>query len=265
MKDRSEVQPGEVAASSDPLALAKRVAWRSWPYAAGLVVILAVLGIVFRHSLSWGDVPTWVMAITTLLAFLAAAFAGLVAYDLLRVENARDLAAASERLVAADDRKRAAEERAAEREAGRRAQASKITAWFDFYTPGMQVVPGGPVLPAPTDVLEAAAAVRIASELPILDVRVFFFWVNDPGDNRPWIAELRYASRESIRVIPPGQISHHRLPQHVRSMADECNGQVYVVGAEFTDANGVRWMRDARGALQDPSAATVAGAYGLGN
>jgi hypothetical protein len=47
-------------------------------------------------------------------------------------------------------------------------------------------------------------------------------------------------------------------------MADECNGQVYVVGAEFTDANGVRWMRDARGALQDPSAA-VAGAYDLGN
>lgn len=264
MKDRSEVQPGEVVASSDPLALAKRMAWRSWPYAAGLVVILVVLGIVFRHSLSWGDVPTWVMAITTLLAFLAAAFAGLVAYDLLRVENARDLAAVDERRVAADDRKRAADERAAEREADRRAQASKITAWFDFYTPGIQVVPGVPVPTPRPDVLEAGAAVRNASELPVLDVRVFFYWVNDPGDGRPWTAELRYASQERIRVIPPGQISHHRLPEHIRSMAEECNGQVYVIGAEFTDANGVRWMRDARGALQDPSAA-AAGVYGLGN
>jgi hypothetical protein len=215
--------PGEVAPSSDPLALATRVARKAWPYATGLVVILAVLGIVFRHSVSWGDVPTWVMAITTLLAFLAAAFAGLVAYDLLKVENVRDLAAADERLVATEDRKRAADERAAEREAERRAQAIKITAWFDFYTPGVQVVPGRPIQ-APSDVLQAGAAVRNASELPVMDVRVFFFWVNDPGDGKPWTAELRYASQESIRVIPPGQTSHHRLPEHIRSMAKECNG-----------------------------------------
>jgi hypothetical protein len=213
--------------------------------------------------LSWGDVPTWVLAITTLLALLAAAFAGLVAYDVLKVENARDLAAADERILAAEDRKRAANERAAEREADRRAQASKVTAWFDFYTPGVQPVIGRPVQ-APSDVLQAGAAVRNASELPVMDVRVFFFWVNDPGDGKPWTAELRYASLESIRVIPPGQTSHHRLPEDICSMAKECNGQVYVVGVEFTDANGIRWMRDARGALQEPSSAS-AGVYGLGN
>jgi hypothetical protein len=263
MKDRSEVHPREVASPSDPLALATRVARRAWPYATVLVVSLVVLGIVFRHSFTWGDVPTWVMAITTLLAFLAAAFAGLVAYDLLKVENARDLAAVDERLRAAGELKRVAGERAAEREADRRAQASKVTAWFDFYTPGAQLNPGDLWQP-PSEIIEAGAAIRNASELPVMDVRVCFFWVNDPGDGRPWTAELRYASQESMRVIPPGQTAHHRLPEQIRSMAEECNGQVYVVGIEFTDANGIRWMRDARGALHAPSTAS-AEVYGLGN
>jgi hypothetical protein len=72
---QAEAVPGEAVRSPDPLALASRV--------GRLVAVLVVLGIVFRHSLGWGDVATWVVAITTLLAFLAAAFAGLVAYDLL--------------------------------------------------------------------------------------------------------------------------------------------------------------------------------------
>jgi len=32
-------------------------------------------------------------------------------------------------------------------------------------------------------------------------------------------------------------------------MADECSDQVYLVGIEFTDANGRRWMSDERAAL----------------
>jgi hypothetical protein len=55
MEDRVQAIPGEVVISPDPLALAKHVTRRAWPYAAALVVVLAVLGIVFRHSLSWGD------------------------------------------------------------------------------------------------------------------------------------------------------------------------------------------------------------------
>jgi hypothetical protein len=34
-------------------------------------------------------------------------------------------------------------------------------------------------------------------------------------------------------------------------MAEECNTQVYLVGIEFTDANGIGWMRDERGALHE--------------
>lgn len=237
-------------ASPDPLLLAKRVARQWWPYAAGLTVVIAILGIVFRHSLDLDDFPTWLTAITSLLALLAAAFAGVVAYDLLRVENARDLEAATERRLATVERRRAVEERAAARETVRRAQASKVTAWFDFYTPGIQPDIGRPV-PQPPDFLQAGAAVRNASELPVFDVRVFFYWVNDRGDGGPWTTELRYASQQSLRVIPPGQTSHHRLPENVRGMAEECNGQLYLVGIEFTDANGTRWVRDERAVLHD--------------
>jgi hypothetical protein len=244
MDVRAEAPPGEVVVTLDPLALVKRVARKSWPWAAGLVGVLTVLGSVFRHQLNWGDFPTWVVAITTLLAFLAAAFAGLVAYNLLGVETTRDLKAAEQRLFAAEERKRLADERAAQREAERRAQASKITAWFNFFE----------VL-RPNDTLEGTwgATVDNTSELPILDVRIFYYRVNDPHDGSPWTTEQRYASIDRIRVIPPGQSRNQELPRRVRNMAQECNNDVYLVGIEFTDANGIRWFRDERGALHDPN------------
>jgi len=269
MIDRGKAIPGELVVSSGPLALTKRVAGKVKWYAVGLVAILVALGIVFRHSLSWGDVATWVLAITTLLAFVAAAFAGLVAYDLLRVEHARDTAAAGERLLADADRQRAEDERAARREADRRAQASKVTAWFHSFEIVKQVVP--PVYEKDARLFEArrvikpaetimgftwGAAVRNASELPILDVRVLFYWVNDPGDGSPWTTELRYASPYKRRVTPPGQTWNYELPEDIRSMAEECSTQVYLVAIEFTDNNGTRWIRNERGLLIDPGNAT---------
>lgn len=73
--------------------------------------------------------------------------------------------------------------------------------------------------------------------------------MNDPHDGSPWTAEQRYASIERIRVIPPGQTRNLELPDRVRDMADECSDQVYLVGIEFADANGRRWMSDERAAL----------------
>jgi hypothetical protein len=95
----------------DPLTRVKSIARRLWLYGAAVTVALVVLGAVFRHQLNWGDVATWVVAITTLLALAAAAFAGLVAYDVLRVELRRDVLATEERQLAREDRQRA--ERAA--------------------------------------------------------------------------------------------------------------------------------------------------------
>ena len=254
MSDNPESGPDEVSASSGPVAWVRGAVRRIWVPAAVLVVVLVALGIVFRHSLSWGDVPTWVLAVTTLLAFLAAAFAGLVAYELLSVENARDQAASVERSRAAVDRKQTEAERAAQREADRRAQASRVTAWFDSYRAGVprdQYYPGSPaVATAPTT---WGAAINNASELPIFDVRVFFYWVNDPGDGSPWTPDMRYTPLERFRVIPPNHIRRLDLPSTVQNTGEECNDDVYVVGIEFTDASGARWIRDARGALLDSS------------
>jgi hypothetical protein len=165
-----------------------------------------------------------------------------VAYDLLGVESVRDLKAAEQRLFAAEERKRLADERVAQREADRRAQASKVTAWFALF-----------------DRVEDTwgATVSNASDLPILDVRIFYYWVNDPHDGSPWTTEQRYASVDRIRVIPPGQARNRELPLRVRHMAQECNADVYLVGVEFTDAHGIRWFRDERGALHDRNAAAA--------
>jgi hypothetical protein len=244
MSTDAKAIPGEVVVSPDPLTLAKRAVRGAWLYAGLLLGALGVLGGVFRHSLSWGDVATWIGSITTLLALVAATFAGIVAYDLLKVENARDLAAAQARLQDDADRRQANAERAAQREAARRAQASKVAAWFELYVADDQVN------------FVWGAAVRNASELPILDVRVFFYWVTDPHDGSPWTAEQRYASIDRLRVIPPDQTRHLMLPDRVQAMAEQCNDQVYLVGIEFTDANGSRWIRDERGALHDPQAAS---------
>ncbi len=249
-----EAHAGEVVISPDPLARTKLVAKKARWLVVGIIVVLAVLGTVLRQELSWGDVATWTLAVTTLLAFVAAAFAGLVAYDLLKVETARDLNAAEERSIAAAERKRADKERAEQREAAERqraeerdaaerAQATKVTAWFDFF----EVLRTDEDPPKPDATW--GARIRNASELSIFDVRVFFFWVNDSKDGRPWTTEERYASLERFRVIPPEQTRHLALPATVRSGADECSDDVYLVAIEFTDASGIRWRRDERGAL----------------
>lgn len=145
MSEQSEVN-SERSVIPDPFALAKRVTRRYRWYVVVFLAVLAVLGIVFGGSANWGDVATWTLAATTLLAFLAAVFAGLVAYDLLLIESRRDKDAADDRhLAAADrrnaeadrkqaeaDRQRAERERILQADDERRAQASKVTAWFDY-------------------------------------------------------------------------------------------------------------------------------------
>src|SRR5580700_10858638 len=100
----------------DPLRRVRAVVRNCWPLAGLAAIVLGALGFAFRRIEQWGDIGTWVLAVTTLLAFLAAAVAALVAYQLLSVELARDQ-------VAADGR-------AEQREADQRAQADKIAAWY---------------------------------------------------------------------------------------------------------------------------------------
>lgn len=252
MSNKSEAILND-ATSSARLAVTRLLTSRYRRLLIGLAIVVpsATLGsaMLFRQKVAWGDVATWALAVISLLAFLAATFAGIVAYDLLKIESARDRAAAEDRRLAAADRQRAEVERAAQREAKRRDQASKVTAWFDYYDKSPQ--PDGRNM-------TWGAAIRNASELPIFDVRVFFYFVIDRQDGSAWETDMRYASIERFRVIPPEQTRHLELPKRVRDMVKECNDNLYVVGLEFTDARGTRWMRNARGDLFDPSGQTIA-------
>ena len=269
MNIETEAIQDEPVVSPDPFAHAKRLLRKRWPYAAAPALVLIVLGIVFRHHLNWGDVPTWILAATTLLALLAAAFAGVVAYSLLKIEAGRDLKAAEERKQAYVDRTEAAIERArveadrdaarlaadveqaAQREAAQRAQARGITSWFAYFPLSVHGTPVREVAPTAKQPFTWGGAVRNASELPIFDVRLFYFRVNDPRDGSRWTAIQVYDSVDIIRVVPPGQTRNEVLPDRVRGQYEDCNDQVYVVGIEFTDANGVRWYRDERGTLEE--------------
>jgi hypothetical protein len=266
---------GDVATSPDPVAFSLKIMKQSRLYAGAVVATLVVLGIVLNHKLSWGDVATRTLAITTLLAFVAAGFAGLVAYQLLKIEGGRDLNASEERLQAQTDRKLAQadrdlaqadrkqaqadrekaeedrlrqwadvqNEREKQRQAEERAQASKVTAWMDDFN----------TLEIDASAFSSnenwGARVQNASELPIFDVRIFFFRVDDPPDGLPWTTEQHYASMERFRVVPPGKSRVLPLPTRVKYQGQAHTTDDYLVAIEFTDADGVRWRRDERAAL----------------
>lgn len=117
----------------------------------------------------------------------------------------------------------------------RRKQAASVTAWFIG-----QQAPVGPVW---------GACIRNASDLPVLDIRVFFHYVQEKWEGGDWEPVLRGAPVERIRVIPPRADRFYKIPDQVRNMIDQVNDSIYVVSIEFTDAAGNRWERDPRGAL----------------
>src|SRR5215469_5818780 len=220
----------------DPVATVKDALRRRWRWAAGAAVALLVLGGVFGSHASWGDVATWVIAVTTLLAFVAAAFAGLVTYQLLCTELRRDVSAARDRT----------ERNAAER----RGQASVIAAWYTTWQAESTLYHlrgGEPVTwPRPS---HSGAVIRNASGLPVYDVRVSFCVPVDPLAGLTWRQGQRYTSPELTPVVPPGD-THVPLPDDVwaREQAEGSEPQ-WIVAIEFIDTDGHRWLRDPRGRL----------------
>jgi hypothetical protein len=235
--------------------------------AAGLLLAgLVIAAIVFRHSLNWGDVPTWILAFATMSAFAAAGAAAIIAYRLLQVELKRDKEAAADRALAAEDRRlaeqdrlraeeerserRAAdrqaqviadEERAARRADDRRAQAEKVAAWFA-------------VDPRKRDGYGNAdwgAVIKNASDLPIIDVRPAFYLVEDNRPGQQWVPVFRGSPVSRVLVIPPGTQKFVGIPEDVWTTYHTVSDDVYVVAIEFTDTAGNRWKRDPRGALED--------------
>jgi hypothetical protein len=126
-------------------------------------------------------------------------------------------------------------ERKTEAENARRTQAAKVTAWFGYRDREDRTSDPG-------------AVIRNGSDLPILDVRVFFHWVNERSDGT-WTSANRGGPVERVRVIAPEHQVFVQMPEQIRTMTAEVNEQVYVVSLEFTDAAGQRWVRDPHAGL----------------
>jgi len=215
-----------------------------------------------RHGVAWGDVPTWLLALVSLLALGAAVLAyrkqsqevrdqaeqlslqsqQLADQKRVNDEQVRLMALQEQELRAAqDERKRQTTER-------REAQARQVAAWF-----GAEI----PTLTEPED--GWGAWIRNASLLPVFDVRVFFHFVQELGAGRvdarglSWYPIDRGGPVEPVRVIPPGEKRYVEIPGAIRNMVDQCDVQTYVVAIHFTDAAGIRWVRDGRGELLDVS------------
>jgi hypothetical protein len=127
------------------------------------------------------------------------------------------------------------EQRERDADEQRKSQAAMVAAWFTS-----QQTPAGPVW---------GACIRNASDLPILDVRVSFHYIQEKWPGGDWAPVLRASPPEKIRVVPPESDRFYEIPEQVRNMIDQVNDSIYVVSIEFTDAAGNRWERDPRGAL----------------
>lgn len=136
-----------------------------------------------------------------------------------------------------DERKRQAGEQ-------RQAQASQVAAWF-----GSQHVPArGPAVAHHT----WGALIRNESALPVLSVRVFFNYIHaETAVSEDWKPIMRGGPVSMIRVLPPRSEQFVEIPDSVRTMIDQHDESTYAVSLEFMDAAGIRWERDARGALKE--------------
>lgn len=106
-----------------------------------------------------------------------------------------------------------------------------------------------------------------ASDLPILDVRVFFYYVVDQRNGLPWQPVICGIPPRKFRVIPPGGRRFVELTKEYRGVPPGAaefmdpteirlrrgmpiREDMYVTGIEFSDAVGNRWARGARGRLE---------------
>jgi hypothetical protein len=249
MPPEATTAPAGVRTAPDPLALARTALRTSWPYAAGVLALLILAGVLFGGRAGWGDVPAWVLAITTLLAFVAASFAALVTYELLRIESRRDQVAAAERVVAADDRWQ-------REEAERRSQASGVAAWYGRWS---SVVKGPGMAADPREWPRWGAIISNASDLPVYNVRVSFCVAVEPSAALTWRHGERFVA--ALRLVPPGE-QHVEMPDHIKAAEDAAGNETpWLVAIEFTDAAGSRWLRDPQGWLY-PADASPAPAEG---
>jgi len=163
----------------------------------------------------WGDVPTWLSAVATLVALIFAAVAAISARRVYLIESERD--------------KTASDERRNQAEFLRRTQAALVSAWWGKQDDEFGVPRWG-------------AWVRNASETPIYQNRVSLTKLYEPDISDAF----------SLSVLPP--MSEPKFfPTTV--WEGDIDGVVDMpdirVEMTFTDSAGIRWIRDKQGRLSE--------------
>jgi len=163
-------------------------------------------------AVQYGDVPTWISALASIAALSFAAAATVVAVRVYKIESRRD------RVAAAEARRRDEE--------ARRSQAVLVSGWWGS-DPGVSAQ-------------KAGAFVRNASDAPVYNVTIA---VLDPviPDS---VATL------SVPVIPPADAPGFYQVAGNSQVLDTDDGE-HRVELSFTDAAGMRWIRDQRGRLSE--------------
>ncbi len=171
------------------------------------------LGLVLAGpAANWGDVPTWLSSIATVLALAFAAVAAVAAQRVYRIESERDR-------ISAEARR--------EQEAFlRRTQAALVSAWWGRQDGGERPDRWG-------------AFVRNASETPVYQASLTVMDIHDPD----------VSERSELPIVPPGaEPAFHPSDLAVQ---DGQRTVDYRVEITFTDSAGARWIRDQQGRLSE--------------
>jgi len=173
------------------------------------------------EGINWGDVPSWFSATVTLAALVFAVVAVVVARRTFRLESGRDVDTARER---------------AEHQAFvRRAQAALVSAWW-ARNEGHHTRHGGH---------SWAVYLRNASDTPVYKAALTIVGMG------------QHAKKKAIElaVVPPTQAPTAHAVEIPGATADgeqDASGHPlseYRVSLRFTDATGLRWLRDQYGVL----------------
>ena len=197
--------------------------------AAGFAVAALIFGRPWHLPPAWGDIPTW-------LATIAATVAGIVAFNVYRIEAGRDQVSELER---------------------RSAQAAKVAAWYGSTSQEVMRRRGDSVQTQTVSVPVWGAFLRNASDLPVSDVAVRFLLPSSGADDS---ADARSLHRINKDILAPNNEPIHLEIAEVvlRTYSDdEREDAFHRVEIEFTDTQGIRWQRDVKGRLKDITASAA--------
>lgn len=181
-------------------------------------------------GIQWGDVPSWVSAAVTVFAFLFAVVAVVVARRTFRLESERD--------------RINTEVRRQQDAYVRRAQSALVSAWWGI-TENRHA--------ADLSTGRWGAFLRNASETPVYKANMTVVGAGNHGGQHA----MEFA------VLPPTEqpvfesIALPRLTPVISRRSAGHPGSDYRVSLRFTDAAGIRWVRDEYGALRELDANLV--------